>query len=99
LDNLALIERGDQAFHRSRRIPLACDAFAKDSPCYLQGAHNRFLIVNKQSRHLFPPVHLIGRSEADARSMRRNKKAQGNAGAAARAYPEKLLKMRGWSRL
>jgi len=74
LDHLALVERGDQAFHRSRRVPLACHAFAEDGPCNLQRAHNRFLIVNKQNRHLFLPAHLIGRTEADARSMRCNKK-------------------------
>jgi hypothetical protein len=74
LDHLALVERGDQAFHRSRRVPLACQAFAEDGPCNLQRAHNRFLIVNKQNRHLFLPAHLIGRTEADARSMRCNKK-------------------------
>jgi hypothetical protein len=28
---------------------MARDAFAEDSPCYLQGAHHRFLIVNKQN--------------------------------------------------
>jgi len=35
LDHLALVERGDQAFHRSRRVALACDAFAEDSPRHL----------------------------------------------------------------
>jgi hypothetical protein len=75
LDDVALVEGGDQALQRLRGIPLARDIFTENGPCSLQRTQDGFLVVDKQKTHLVrAPAH-IGRTEADTRSIWRHKKA------------------------